>query len=121
MASPNQAPILLVFQSGLTMKANLMRHLAPRAFSKVVSSLPLRGAMSRRGEVAVILVNLVAPADKTKSSFDAGEIAYDPRLRAICVTLSRTQGVSMAALGEIEDKGTLSVVRDRDWVELRLA
>lgn len=86
----------------------------------MVGSLPLEGAVSLTGGLAVLLVNLTAPIDKAKSGFEAGEVAYDPHLRAICVVLARVQGVSLAPLGEVEDKAALSKIRSTDWFTLKL-
>ena len=121
MALPkNQVHILLSFQSGHSVQLQLSRHLAPRVFSGVVESLPLEGACSLTGGTAVLLVNLAVPVDKVKSIFEAGEVAYDPRLRAICLMLTKVQGVSMAPLGEVEDRVALSKIKNRDWFTMKL-
>ena len=108
------------FQSGPSIQLQLSRHLAPRVFSGVVESLPLEGALSLTGGTAVLLVNLALPVDKVRSSFEAGEVAYDPRLRAICLMLTKVQGVSMAPLGEVEDRVALSKIKNRDWFTMKL-
>ena len=113
--------ILLSFQSGHSVQLQLSRHLAPRVFSGVVDHLPLEGALSLKGDVAVLLVNLAVPIDKAKTNFEMGEVAYDPRLRAVCLALKRLRGVSMAPLGEVKDETALSGMKDGDWFIMKLA
>ena len=87
----------------------------------MVGSLPLEGALSLKDDIAVLLVNLALPIDKAKNSFEEGEVAYDPRLRAICLTLKHLRGVSMAPLGEVENRAALSRVKNGDWFTMKLA
>jgi hypothetical protein len=102
------------------MRFLISRHLAPMAFSKLVESLPLEGAASLSGKMLVLLVNLTAPADKMKRNFEAGDVAYDPRMRALCVMKDRVHDLAMAHLGVVEDMSSLSSVKSSDWFVLRL-
>jgi len=118
MLPQNQAGILLSFQPGPSVRAVMSRHLAPRTFSKVLGSLPLEGAVSVVGNVAIMLVNLTAPVDKVKDVFETGEIAYEPRQRALCIVLQRLEGTPMAPLGKVEDVTAISRI-GQGWVEIR--
>jgi len=89
-------------------------------FSKLLESLPLEGAASLSGKMLVLLVNLTAPADKMKRIFEAGDLTYDPRMRALCVMTDRVHDLAMAHLGSVEDKSSLSSIRSSDWFVLKL-
>ena len=102
------------------MRFLVSRHLAPMVFSKLLESLPLEGAASLSGKMLVLLVNLKAPTDKIKRNFDAGDLAYDPRTRALCVMTDRVHDLAMAHLGSIENRSSLSSIRSSDWFVLKL-
>lgn len=89
-------------------------------FSKLLESLPLEGAASLSGRMLVLLINLTAPADKMKYNFEVGDLAYDPRMRALCVMTDRVHDLAMAHLGSVEDKSSLSSIRGSDWFVLKL-
>ncbi len=108
--------IKLHFQPGPEMTGTIMRHLSPRTFTRFVNSLPLQGATKREGPMILGLVNIDAPFDKTKEDFQAGELAYDPRSRALCVFAENGGMLKMVPLGKIDDPSLLRYVRDGAWL-----
>lgn len=96
----------------------MMRHLSPRTFTRLVNSLPLEGVTKKEGSVIFGLLNIDAPFDKTKDDFQAGELAYDPRNRALCVFAEKREGLKMVPLGKVDDPDLLRDVRDRAWLRI---
>ncbi len=119
MTTENYIRIELFFQPGPTLSAKIMRHLSPRTFTKIVTSLPMEGPIRRVGGFIMALLNLNAPFDKTKDFFEKGEIAYQPKTGAICIATERTQAVGMAPLGNVEDIELLSDIGTGGWLRIR--
>ena len=90
--------------SGKRIEGYLFRHLSPRTFSSLVRLLPITAPSVREDRYISILANLSLQADKYTNLVKAGDIAYRPKNRSICIFLQdiRTDE-RMVPVGRVED------------------
>ena len=115
----NNFRIEMSFQPGPKLSAVIMRHLSPRTFTKIVTSLPMEGAVRREGTLIVALLNLAASFDKTKNVFEKGEIAYRPKNGALCIVCETTEDIEMVPIGKVEEIELLSRIGHSGWLRVR--
>lgn len=115
----NYCRIEMSFQPGPSVTAVMMRHLSPRTFTKLINSLPIEGAIRREGPLIIALLNLAAHFDKTKDSFERGEIAYDPKNMSLCIVVEQAKGIEMVPIGKINEVELLNSIGRTGWLSIR--
>ena len=87
-----------------SVSCELVRHLAPTTSRSIVNSLPLQGRIHRYGEFfAYFETGLVIGAEKQKSVFKRGEVAFLVSNGSVCVFLkdTTTSAQAMNPLGKV--------------------
>ena len=85
-----------------TAPAELVRHLAPLTCNGVLKSLPFKGRVHRYGDKFVYIETiLIMGAEKQKTQFRVGDVAFMPSNGSICVFVQDAIVQPMNPLGKI--------------------
>jgi hypothetical protein len=83
----------------------LVRHLSPITFSKIIKSIPISGRLHfLERNIAYVETGLTLGAEKQKSIFKRGELGFMISNGSICVVLQSIKGINMNHIGHcVED------------------
>lgn len=83
----------------------LVRHLSPITFSKIIKSIPISGRLHfLERNIAYVETGLALGAEKQKSIFKRGELGFMISNGSICVVLQSIKGINMNHIGHcVED------------------
>jgi hypothetical protein len=83
----------------------LVRHLSPITFSKIIKSIPISGRLHfLERNIGYVETGLTLGAEKQKSIFKRGELGFMISNGSICVVLQSIKGINMNHIGHcVED------------------
>lgn len=83
----------------------LVRHLSPITFSKIIKSIPISGRLHfLERNMGYVETGLTLGAEKQKSVFKRGELGFMISNGSICVVLQSIKGINMNHIGHcVED------------------
>ncbi len=83
----------------------LVRHLSPITFSKIIKSIPISGRLHfLERNIGYVETGLTLGAEKQKSVFKRGELGFMISNGSICVVLQSIKGINMNHIGHcVED------------------
>jgi len=83
----------------------LVRHLSPITFSKIIKSIPISGRLHfLERNIGYVETGLTLGAEKQKSRFKRGELGFMISNGSICVVLQSIKGINMNHIGHcVED------------------
>ena len=83
----------------------LVRHLSPITFSKIIKSIPISGRLHfLERNIGYVETGLTLGAEKQKSIFKRGELGFMISNGSICVVLQSIKGIKMNHIGHcVED------------------
>ena len=87
----------------------LVRHLSPVTFSKIVKSMPISGRLNFLDQnLAYVETGLAVGAEKQKSSFKKGDLGFLVSNGSFCIALRDIKGINMNHIGRcLEDTFSL--------------
>lgn len=101
--SVSRMPVLFQVQNRGDVGAEIVRHLAPITTGILIKAFPIQGRIHRFSDrFAYISCDLTIGAEKQRSSFRRGEIAYMTKNSSICIFLKDTDGLSMNPIGVVK-------------------
>ncbi|MGD1838391.1 MAG: cyclophilin-like fold protein [Nitrososphaeraceae archaeon] len=104
------------------MRAELIRHSSPLTISSITRNLPISGRIHNNSNTFYyIQTQLSIGAEKQKTCFDKGEIAYMTTNNAICFFVKKIATIPMNKIGRIKDNiKILEQVEPKDIMEIKI-
>lgn len=82
----------------------LVRHLSPITFSKIIKAMPISGRLNFLDrKLGYVETGLTVGAEKQKSSFQRGDLGFMISNGSICIVMQDTKGLSMNHIGHCTD------------------
>lgn len=82
----------------------LVRHLSPITFSKILKAIPISGRLHFLDhKLGYVETGLTVGAEKQKSIFQRGDLGFMISNGSICIVLQDTKGLSMNPIGHCID------------------
>ena len=118
--SVSRIGVVLKFDSGLSIEAELNRVFAPRTVEEIVRSLPLEGVVDMTDGLLYFPTDLALGAEKPVQRLQSGSMAYWPICGGICLALEEaTAKLNMSLIGRaISDIQGLRTIRAGSSVRL---
>jgi hypothetical protein len=101
----------------------LVRHLSPITFSKIIKGLPFSGRLHFLDhKLGYVETGLTVGAEKQKSSFQRGDLGFMISNGSICIVLQDNKGLSMNHIGRcIDDPLMLESIESGEIIFIKLA
>ncbi|HJR85247.1 MAG TPA: cyclophilin-like family protein [Nitrososphaeraceae archaeon] len=101
----------------------LVRHLSPITFSKIIKGLPFSGRLHFMDhKLGYVETGLTVGAEKQKSTFQRGDLGFMISNGSICIILQDTKGLSMNHIGHcIDDPLMLESIESGEIIFIKLA
>jgi len=101
----------------------LVRHLAPITFSKIIKAMPISGRLHFLDrKLRYVETGLAVGAEKQKSTFQRGDLGFMISNGSICIVLEDTKGLSMNHIGRcIDDPLMLESIESGEIIFIKLA
>jgi hypothetical protein len=101
----------------------LVRHLSPITFSKIIKSMPISGRLHFLDhKLGYVESGLTVGAEKQKSTFQRGDLGFMISNGSICIVLQDTKGLSMNHIGHcIDDPLLLESMESGEIIFIKLA
>ena len=94
--------------SGVVIRLNLKRHLAPRTVRLLLAALPIRGSIHASGHMTYVNTEIKSGLERGRTEFKTGDVAFLPGQRCICfVTGPYTTKKPMTPIGSMDGDATL--------------
>jgi len=99
----------------------LVRHLSPITFSKIIKSIPISGRLHfLERNIGYVETGLTLGAEKQKSIFKRGELGFMISNGSICVVLQSIKGINMNHIGHcVEDPLLLDSIDSGEIIFIR--
>lgn len=100
----------------------LVRHLSPITFSKIIKGLPFSGRVHFLDhKLGYVETGLTMGAEKQKSTFQRGDLGFMISNGSICIVLQDTKGLSMNHIGHcIDDPLMLESIESGEIIFIKL-
>ena len=100
----------------------LVRHLSPITFSKIIKGLPFSGRVHFLDhKLGYVETGLTLGAEKQKSTFQRGDLGFMISNGSICIVLQDTKGLSMNHIGHcIDDPLMLESIESGEIIFIKL-
>jgi uncharacterized protein len=101
----------------------LVRHLSPITFSKIIKTLPISGRLHFMDhKLGYVETGLTVGAEKQKSAFQRGDLGFMTSNGSICIVIHDTKGLSMNHIGHcIDDPSLLESIVSGEIIFIKLA
>jgi hypothetical protein len=101
----------------------LVRHLSPITFSKILKAIPISGRLHFLDrKLGYVDTGLAVGAEKQKSTFQRGDLGFMISNGSICIVLQDTKGLSMNPIGHcIDDPLMLESIQSGEIIFIKLA
>jgi hypothetical protein len=101
----------------------LVRHLSPITFSKILKAIPISGRLHFLDrKLGYVETGLAVGAEKQKSTFQRGDLGFMISNGSICIVLQDTKGLSMNPIGHcIDDPLMLESIQSGEIIFIKLA
>ena len=101
----------------------LVRHLSPITFSKIIKSIPISGTLHfLERNIGYVETGLTLGAEKQKSIFKRGELGFMISNGSICVVLQSIKGINMNHIGHcVEDPLLLDSIDSSEIIFIKPA
>lgn len=122
-ASVSRYPIRLLFDSGESLRGELVRHLAPLTVFALMNRMPIDGRIARMGEDIIYWpTDITLGAEKLKSDFKSGDMAFMPSNSAVSLFLKDSKlAKPIIPIGRIiDDVAALSGLKIGATVKMQL-
>jgi uncharacterized protein len=99
----------------------LVRHLSPITFSKIIKSIPISGRLHfLERNIGYVETGLTLGAEKQKSIFKRGELGFMISNGSICVVLQSIKGINMNHIGHcVEDPLLLDSIESGEIIFIK--
>ncbi|HEY7694559.1 MAG TPA: cyclophilin-like family protein [Nitrososphaeraceae archaeon] len=101
----------------------LVRHLSPITFSKIIKAMPISGRLNFLDrKLGYVETGLTVGAEKQKSSFQRGDLGFMISNGSICIVMQDTKGLSMNHIGHCtDDPSILESLESGEIIFIKLA
>ena len=122
IGSVSRIPIHIEVKDKEIIKGELIRHLSPLSISYITKNLPVSGRIhNNSNSFYYIQTQLSIGAEKQKTAFEIGDIAYMTSNNAICFFVKKITTTPMNKIGRIKENiKILEEIRPKDILEIKI-